>query len=123
MLRKKMNLLAAPFGAVAILALSATQAAAHAELVGAEPAADVTVSAPEQIVLHFSEAVEARVSSLSVADADGQSISISPAAAPDEKSLAATPDAPFAPGPYTVSWTAVGGDGHPARGTLSFTVE
>lgn len=45
------------------------------------------------------------------------------AAAPDEKSLAATPDAPFSPGPYTVSWTAVGGDGHPARGTLSFTVE
>ncbi len=123
MFRREFRQLAVFLGSATILALAATQANAHTQLVSAEPLADTTVAAPEKITLHFNETLETRVSSISLADAEGDSISITPATAPDEKSMAATPEAPLAPGVYTVSWTAVGSDAHAMMGTLSFTVE
>ena len=105
------------------LALGAAQAEAHAQLVSAVPAADATVDAPATIVLHFNEALETRLSSFTLTDIDGSPVSIVPAAAPDEKSLASAPAAPLAPGLYTVSWTVAGPDAHQMKGTLSFTVK
>lgn len=121
--RKEFRPLGVFLGAAAGLALAATQANAHTQLVSAEPVADTTVAAPEKITLHFNDTLETRVSSIGLADAEGNTISITPANAPDDKSMAATLEAPLAPGMYTVSWTAVGSDAHPMSGTLSFTVE
>lgn len=106
-----------------VLALALSPANAHTALVSAEPVADATVSAPERITLQFNEPLEKNVSSLSLMDADGNSVSLTPAGASDETSLSAMPEAPLAPGVYTVSWTAVGPDTHAVNGTLSFTVE
>ena len=110
-------------GLATVLALGATQAEAHAQLVSAEPAANASVGAPATIVLRFNEALEARVSSFKLTDIDGNQVAVTPASAPDNKSLAATPAASLAPGLYTVSWTAVGDDAHAMMGTFSFTVK
>ena len=107
----------------AALMLAATQAEAHANLVSAQPAKNSTVAAPTTIVLHFSEALETKVSTFKLTDIDGKPVAIKAAAAPDTKSLAATPAAPLAPGLYTVSWTSMGDDAHKMTGTLSFTVK
>jgi len=123
MFRRRFGQLAVFLGSATIFALAATQANAHTQLVSAEPVADTTVATPEKITLHFNDTLEARVSSISLVDAEGGSISVSSAAAPDENSMAAIPETPLAPGVYTVSWTAVGSDAHAMNGTLSFTVE
>jgi methionine-rich copper-binding protein CopC len=105
------------------LVFGATQAFAHAALVRAEPAVNASVATPANITLHFNEALEARVSSFKLTDVDGKEVAVAPAAAPDAKSISAKPAAALAAGLYTVSWTAVGDDGHPTKGTFSFTVK
>jgi hypothetical protein len=107
----------------ASLLLSTSQAQAHAQLVRAEPAANASVATPVTITLHFNEALEAKISSFKLTDIDGKAIVVTPASAPDNRSLAAVPAAPLASGLYTVSWTALGRDGHPMKGTYSFTVK
>lgn len=110
-------------GLSAGLVLAATQAFAHATLVRAEPAVNASVGAPQAIVLHFNEALEAKVSSFKVTDIDGKEVMVMAAPAPDNKSLAAKPHSALTAGLYTVSWTAVGDDGHPMKGTYSFSVK
>ena len=105
------------------MTLGATLAYAHATLVRAEPTVNGSVSAPAAITLHFNEPLSARVSNFKVTDVGGKEVMVMPAPAPDSKSLAAKPHSPLTPGPYTVSWTAVGDDGHPMKGTYSFTVK
>lgn len=115
--------------AAAFLTLSAAllfgvaQAEAHAALKTSAPAANSAGAAPTNIVLHFSEALETKLSSLKLTNVDGAEVKTMPMAAPDKVSLAVTPAAPLAPGLYTVSWTAVGDDAHPMKGTFSFTVK
>jgi copper resistance protein C len=121
-LRQDARIAAAVIATGASIAFGGGQALAHAQLMHAEPAANASVSAPKTIVLHFNEALEAKVSSVKLTDIDGKNVAITAAAAPDSKSLAATPAA-LAPGLYTVNWTAVGDDGHPMKGTYSFTVK
>lgn len=103
--------------------LAATQAFAHATLTKAEPAANASVTAPKAIVLHFNEALEAKLSNFKLTDVDGKDVMVMPMSAPDNKSLAATPHADLTPGLYTISWTAVGDDGHPMKGSYSFSVK
>jgi len=110
-------------GFLAALLLSATQAVAHANLVGSDPAKNATVPAPKVITLHFSEALEMKVSGFKLTDLDGNPVAIKSVAAPDAKSLAAAPAAPLVPGLYTVSWTSMGDDAHKLTGTLSFSVK
>ena len=113
----------------AVLAVSgsivfgAGQALGHAQLMHAEPGANATVTAPKTIVLHFNEALERRLSNFKLTNTDGEAIAVAPAQSSDAKALEATPSAPLAPGLYTVSWTVAGSDGHPMKGTYSFTVK
>ncbi len=107
----------------ASLLLGAAQADAHANLVSSDPAKDAAVAAPKLITLHFSEALEMKVSGFKLTDLDGNPVVIKAVAAPDSKSLAATPAAPLAPGLYTISWTSMGDDSHKMTGTLSFSVK
>lgn len=107
----------------AALALGATQASAHANLVNSSPAKNATIASPSMITLHFSEALEMKVSALKLTDIDGKAVALKTMAAPDNKSLAAMPAAPLAPGLYTVNWTSMGDDAHEMKGTFSFTVK
>lgn len=123
MSRKIVQKIAGFLSLSAALMLAATQADAHARLVGAEPAKDASVAAPTMIVLHFSEALETSISSFELTDTNGNKVTVETASAPDDQSLAAMPTAPLAPGLYAISWSVVGSDTHAMKGTYSFTVE
>jgi methionine-rich copper-binding protein CopC len=107
----------------AAMALGTSQAYAHAKLVSSDPAKNASISSPSAITLHFSEALEMKVSSITLTDVDGKPVDLKAVDAPDKKSLSAVPTAPLAPGLYTVSWTSMGDDAHKMKGTFSFTVK
>ena len=120
---QKLTQLGAVLGSAAILMATTIEASAHAELVSAEPGVEATVASPDKIALHFSEAIEPSVSSVEVMDNQGHAVAVTRADASDDKSLAATPNAPLAAGMYTVSWATAGDDGHRVTGEFTFTVE
>ncbi|MEI7932732.1 MAG: copper homeostasis periplasmic binding protein CopC, partial [Alphaproteobacteria bacterium] len=120
--------------AAAVLALSVSQAFAHAELVSSTPAANATVAAPTRIVMHFGEALEGKLSGGEITSAqmmmagkmvthvmkiEGVKASLDPA---DHKTLILTLDAPLGAGTYKVAWHAVSTDTHRETGTFTFTV-
>lgn len=109
--------------ASACFLFAAPQAFAHANLVSSDPAKDATIGSPKQITLHFSEALEMKVSGLKLTDIDGKPVAIKAVAAPDPKSLAAVPVQSLAPGLYTITWTSMGDDAHKMSGTVSFSVQ
>jgi methionine-rich copper-binding protein CopC len=110
-------------GFSAALMLGAVEAQAHANLVSSDPAKNATIGSPNMITLHFSEALEMKVSGFKLTDIDGKAVAIKMMPGPDAKSLAAAPAAPLAPGLYTISWTSMGDDAHKMDGKLSFTVK
>ena len=111
--------------ALVVLAMfPAANALAHAQLQRAEPAVGSRIAAaPASVTLHFSEKLEPRFSSVTVADAAGTRV--------DKKDLALVPgDAmavrvgllPLKPGTYRVTWHAVSVDTHKTQGDFRFTV-
>ena len=102
---------------------AAPQAFAHANLMSSDPAKDATIASPKQITLHFSEALEMKVSGLKLTDTDGKPVPIKAVPAPDAKSLAAVPVQPLTSGLYTITWTSMGDDAHKMSGTVSFSVK
>lgn len=102
---------------------AASQAFAHAHLRTASPADGATVAAPAEIVLGFSETLEVKLSSITVHDAQGQAVHLTPAEAVpgDGKALKIRLKA-TAPGPYTVEWAATSVDTHRVTGQYRFTV-
>jgi methionine-rich copper-binding protein CopC len=114
---------AASLSLAGALLLTATAASAHANLVSSDPAKNATIASPSKITLHFSEALEMKVSGLKLTDIDGKVVAIKAVAGPDAKSLSAQPASPLAPGLYTVAWTSMGDDAHKMTGTVSFTVK
>lgn len=109
--------------ASACFLFAAPQAFAHANLVSSDPAKDATIASPKQITLHFSEALEMKVSGLKLTDIDGKPVAIQSVPAPDAKSLAAVPVKPLTQGLYTITWTSMGDDAHKMSGTVSFSVQ
>ena len=123
MLTKSIRLTAVFLSLTGALLLGATAASAHANLVSSDPAKNATIASPDKITLHFSEALEMKVSGLKLTDIDGKPVAIKAVKASDDKSLAAAPAVLLAPGLYTNSWTSMGDDAHKMNGTLSFTVK
>ena len=105
----------------AALLLSGVQAQAHARLLEANPAADATVAAPAQIVLHFSERLEPKFSGFEVAAA-GAKAQIRTSLGEDHKTLIGVASKPLAAGAYQLTWHAVSADGHRMLGAYAFTV-
>jgi methionine-rich copper-binding protein CopC len=108
-----------------MLIVAPGRAAAHAELMRADPAIDsVVANAPTQVQLWFSEQPELRFSEVRVVDQAGRPV--------DRGDLRADPADPLSvivglnslsPGSYTVSWKALSAvDGHVTRGVFVFTV-
>ena len=102
-------------------------AAAHAVLESTNPAADASVAtAPEHIVLTFSEDPDVALSLIRVLDASGKTAPgvSGPEAVPgDPLSLQVTPSSQLAGGVYTVNWRVVSAvDGHVESGAFAFGV-
>ena len=108
------------------LAMSATAAFAHAQLLKAVPAVGGAVTAsPKEIRLKFSEGVEPHFSGLALAAASGEAIATGkPAVDPaDDSTLIVPIGQTLRPGVYKVSWHAVSVDTHHTQGSFEFTVQ
>ncbi|MGE7957769.1 copper homeostasis periplasmic binding protein CopC [Pseudomonas sp. NPDC089530] len=103
--------------------VAASSAFAHAHLKSQTPAADSTVSAPNELRLVFSEGVEAAFSKVSLSK-DGTPVAVKGLATEgtDKKTLIVTPAAPLAAGDYKVEWHAVSVDTHSSEGSYRFKV-
>jgi len=106
-----------------LLAAASSPALAHAHLVSAAPAANAAASAPTQLTLKFSEAIELSLSGVALTGSGGAVAT--GAASLDAKegvTLTAPLDAPLAAGKYHVEWHVLARDGHRTKGAYDFTV-
>jgi len=107
-----------------LLTLLAGAAFAHTNLKEAIPAADSTVAAPTNVILHFSGDLEPKFSQITVTDATGHVVNKeSSTVGPDTKSMSVTLPATLKPGVYMVNWVGVSVDTHRSTGDYKFTVK
>ena len=108
--------------ALLVALIPARAASAHAELVATDPADGAVVDeAPEALTMQFTEDVSVRPDGVRVLDATGERVDDGSAAA--EGSDVTVPlDGTIADGTYVVAWRAVSADGHPIRGSYTFSV-
>ncbi len=113
--------LAALLAAGLLAALVVAGAAAHADLIGSEPAAGSTVAAsPGTVRLSFSQPL-ASASTVQLFTGQFQPVTgLTTSVAGSE--LQALVGRPLAPATYTVQWTAVTEDGHSTEGSFQFAV-
>ncbi|WP_047303859.1 copper homeostasis periplasmic binding protein CopC [Pseudomonas fluorescens] len=114
------------FTTTALLAslLGASSVFAHAHLKSSTPAADSSVTAPNELRLVFSEGVEAAFTQVKISK-DGAPLEVKSLATEgaDKKTLIVTPVAtPLRAGEYKVEWHAVSVDTHKSEGSYSFKV-
>jgi copper resistance protein C len=107
------------------LALTATQAFAHAQLEKATPPVGGTVASATEIRLEFSEGVEPKFSKVTLTGPGGSTVTLGAAAtAPGNQAVLIVPiSKPLSAGAYTVHWQAVSVDTHHTQGTFEFTVK
>ncbi|WP_431780499.1 copper resistance CopC/CopD family protein [Streptomyces chumphonensis] len=101
----------------------AAPAAAHASLVGTDPAEGSVVDrAPEDVSLTFSEDVALSGDGVRVLDPNGDRADSGRVteSAPRTFDVALTPGIPD--GTYTVAWQAVSADSHPIAGAFTFSI-
>jgi copper transport protein len=108
---------------LAIVAVPAP-ASAHAALDGSSPVPNAVLpSAPGEISLDFSEAIEERLASIRLFDGDEKEIAIERARRlTNDPSVVVAALPPIAAGVYVVVWRVVSADGHPLKGSYSFEV-
>jgi methionine-rich copper-binding protein CopC len=108
---------------IAIGLLAPAPVFAHAFLDGAIPrVGSVIPTSPTEVVLNFTQGVEAAFSKLEVQDAAGASVVDGPAHNAGEQSKFAVPVKTLAPGTYTVIWHVTSVDTHKTNGKFHFTV-
>lgn len=113
----------AAFLLAAVLALAPVTALAHAHLDRAKPAAGSTVAAPTEVSLWFTEAIEAKFSSIVVQDAKGTAMQTGKAeVAADNTANLKIKVKPLPPGVYKVMWKVLSVDTHRTQGSFTFTV-
>ena len=100
----------------------AAPAWAHTRLVSSTPAEGAPAQAPSEVVLAFSDPVQAGLSAVSVVGADGEERAAgTPAATGDGASVSQALRAPLEPGTYRVAYRVLAADGHPVTGSLEIT--
>jgi len=109
---------------VCTVLLAAAPAFAHSHPVTMTPAKDSTVSAPTQVSIIFSEALEPKFSSIKLEDSTGAVVSKAASVLDPANAKHLTLALPkLAPGVYTVDWVSSSVDGHRLQGKYSFTVK
>jgi len=107
----------------AVVLTAARLAFAHTHPTQMTPAADSAVSAPDSVIIHFSEPLEPKFSSISVTDAGGHVVNKEASTcAADAKSMSVKLPA-LKPGSYTVNWVGVATDTHRSQGDYKFIVK
>jgi copper resistance protein C len=112
-------------GASAEAAVVAEAEVRHLRLVRTAPEAEsVVTGSPEEIRAVFSEPPQARGSTLRLTRGAEDIVATTDTSPDDEdpRQLVIRPEAPLAPGAYTVHWRVIAQDGHTQRGTWSFRV-
>ena len=107
------------------LVLCPAVAWAHAHLKRSEPVGGSRLTtSPQMIRLWFSERPEYSMTFVSLKDANGKLVPLSPPDIdPDNMLVIAVRILQLLPyGRYTVAWRTAGSDGHPSHGTFSFVV-
>jgi len=106
------------------LLLTPVAALAHAHLDHATPAVGSTVpQAPKEVSLWFTEALEAKFSTIEVHDAQGRSVQAGPATlARDNTAQLSVPLKALSPGTYKVIWRVLSVDTHRTQGDFTFRV-
>jgi copper transport protein len=107
---------------VALALIPASVASAHAELSATDPAdGAVVASAPEALTLQFTEDVAVRPDGVRVLDDQGERVDSGATSA--EGAVVTVPvGGDLHDGTYVVAWRAVSADGHPIRGSYTFSI-
>jgi copper transport protein len=110
--------------ATALVALAIVPGArAHAVLQQVTPGNDSVVeTAPEQVVLRFSEPIETALGAVRVLNESGEPVSTGSLIRPDERSVGVRLDEDLPNGTYTVAWRVTSADQHPVFGASVFHV-
>ena len=97
---------------------------AHAHLDHASPAVGSTVAQPpKEVSIWFTEALEAKFSTIEVRDAQGKAMQAGPATlARDNTAQLRVPLKPLPPGTYKVIWRVLSVDTHRTQGDFTFRV-
>ena len=101
---------------------SAGGAWAHARLDRASPAVGSTVKPPSEIVLTFTQGVEAAFSRIEVRNAKGERVDAGKAKLGGNRNELRVSVKPLAAGRYSVSWSVLSVDTHKSQGNFSFDV-
>jgi methionine-rich copper-binding protein CopC len=107
--------------AVTLTLLALSPAFGHAHLSKSAPAAGATVSAPSELMLIFTEPLEAAFSTLELRDAAGKPVETGKAQIKDNVMRLRVNALPA--GRYTVNWHVLSVDTHKTNGTFNFTVK
>lgn len=98
----------------------------HTHLKRSTPTDGATLgAAPKALELWFTEKPELGATSITLSTAGGATVSLAPLALSDGSDTAAVVASvrgALAPGSYLIRWRTMARDGHPARGTLTFTL-
>jgi len=110
-----------------LLLAGAVPASAHAALIRTDPAdGSVVKTAPQRVLLTFSEGVLLSSDSLRVLDPHGADVAVGVPGHAQGKDSGATATVGLKPGlgdgTYTVAWRAVSQDSHPVAGAFTFSV-
>ena len=105
-------------------ALAPLPALAHAHLDRAMPApTSVQATAPKEVVIWFTEALEAKFSTIEVRDGKGAVVTSGAAAlVPGNTAQLRVPLKALTPGSYKVIWRVLSVDTHRSKGEFSFKV-
>jgi methionine-rich copper-binding protein CopC len=104
------------------VAVGATPAFAHDELIGSNPKdGSAVVAAPRKVTLYFEEPPGAGPTSLRVVGPSGEQVVAGPAAI-SGAALSAPLRRLTAKGRYRITFSVMSDDGHPVSGTLTFTL-
>jgi methionine-rich copper-binding protein CopC len=104
------------------LAISTAAAHAHASLAHASPSVGSIMSAaPHEVILTFTERLEAAFSKLTVMDANGTEVSQGKAQVNDNTMRINLK--PLNAGIYKVNWRVVSTDTHKIEGSFTFSVD
>ncbi len=87
------------------------------------PPASVQATAPKEVVIWFTEALEAKFSTIEVRDGKGAAMQAGAATlAPDNTAQLRVPLKALPPGTYKVIWRVLSVDTHRSKGEFSFKV-